>query len=279
MPANAKCPTCGHVCRLPDDSPEPEVLCPSCRSFFPRTAQPTPSLLGRTPRAETAAAPAAPPNRTLLAQPEQAIRYSCPRCQKSLESPASFAGQKLNCPACGQRLQIPQPATPPAPPLNKTILATEEPVATATAPAPSPHPPPPPPSRPTDTLEVVESAPRGAPAPPKRRENCLECGVDITNRTRVQTCSDCGSAFCSSACYREHRYYAHSRRRRKKRRPERIECPYCDSTARPYSAWVISPTGWVIFAVLLLVFFPLCWIGLLMTEPEYRCSDCGARLT
>jgi hypothetical protein len=100
----------------------------------------------------------------------------------------------------------------------------------------------------------------------------------LSGRARVQTCADCGSTFCSAACYREHRYYAHSRRRKKKRRPQRAECPFCDSTARPYSTWVISQAGWILFAVLLLFFFPLCWIGLLMTEPEYRCSDCGARL-
>ncbi len=79
-------------------------------------------------------------------------------------------------------------------------------------------------------------------------------------------------------CYREHRYYAHSRRERKKRRPEKAECPYCDSTARPRCTMVISQAGWVLFIVLLFLFFPLCWIGLLMTEPEYRCRDCGARL-
>src|SRR4051812_23054118 len=43
-----------------------------------------------------------PPNRTVLAQIEAMIRYTCPRCKKSLESPASFAGQKLNCPDCNQ---------------------------------------------------------------------------------------------------------------------------------------------------------------------------------
>lgn len=274
MPLNVKCPTCGHVCRLAEDAQEPEVLCPACRSLFARTAQPAPSLLERPRRVEATPAAAAPQNRTVLAEPEAMIRYTCPRCKRSLESPASFAGQKLNCPGCDQRLQIPLPSTPPAAAVNKTMLATEERPVTATAPPPAP-----PPARPLDALEVVEEPPsRRASAAPARRESCLECGANITGRSRVQTCSDCGSLFCSAACYREHRYYAHSRRRTKKRRPERVECPYCDSTARPRSAWVISQTGWIIFAVLLIFFFPLCWVGLLMTEPEYRCSDCGARL-
>ena len=283
MPVNVKCPTCGNVCRLADDAQEPEVLCPSCRSFFPRASQAAPSLLGRTPRVESSPPPApTPQNRTLLAQPEAMIRYTCPRCKKSLESPASFAGQKLNCPSCSQRLQIPQPSTPLPAPVNKTILATEEPAAAVpSAPIPPPQPTSPPAVRPIDTLAVVEDEPsRRVTEPAPRRESCLECGENITGRTRVQTCSDCGSSFCSAACYREHRYYSHSRRRKKKRRPQRVECPYCDSTERPRSAWVISQSGWIVFIiVLLLFFFPLCWLGLLMTEPEYRCSDCGAKLS
>src|SRR4029078_10714068 len=69
-----------------------------------------------------------PPNRTVIAQPEVVIRYTCPRCKKALESRARFAGQKLNCPDCNQRLQIPKPAAPPPPPpINRTVLALEEP--------------------------------------------------------------------------------------------------------------------------------------------------------
>jgi DNA-directed RNA polymerase subunit RPC12/RpoP len=282
MPVNVKCPTCGHVCRLADDSQEQEILCPSCRSYFPRTSQSASSLLGRTPHAESAPPPATTPqNRTLLAQPEAMIRYTCPRCKKSLESPVSFAGQKLNCPGCNQRLQIPQPSTPAPPPVNKTILATEESAVTAPLPVPTPPPQPtsPPAVRPLDTLAVVDESPsKREPERPSRRESCLECGANITGRSRVQTCSDCGSSFCSAACYREHRYYSHSRRRKKKRRPEKAECPYCDSTARPYSTWVISQNGWIVFIILLIFFFPLCWIGLLMTDPVYRCSDCGRQL-
>jgi DNA-directed RNA polymerase subunit RPC12/RpoP len=281
MPLNAKCPTCGHVCRLPDGDSQSEVLCPACRSLFSRAAQPAqppPSLLDRAPRAG-AAPPGAAPNRTLLAEPEAIVRYTCPRCKQSLESPASSAGQKLNCPGCGQRLQVPQPSTPPPAPINKTILATEETASPVTAAAPMASPPPAPVPQVLVALDVVDERPsRRSSERSARRENCLECGTDVTNRSKVQTCSDCGSTFCSSGCYREHRNHAHSRRKKKKRRPERVECPHCDSTARPRTAWVISQSGWVLFVVLLLFFFPLCWIGLLMTEPEYRCTDCGARL-
>jgi DNA-directed RNA polymerase subunit RPC12/RpoP len=44
------------------------------------------------------------------------FQYQCPRCKTRMESPFDQGGSKRNCPACGQRLQIPSPP-------NKTILA------------------------------------------------------------------------------------------------------------------------------------------------------------
>jgi DNA-directed RNA polymerase subunit RPC12/RpoP len=199
------------------------------------------------------------------------IRYSCPRCKKSLESPASFAGQKLNCPDCNQRLQIPQPSTPPpVPAVNKTILATEEPAATPTS-RPPRLPPPVVPPVPVPSVELVEET-----APATRQESCLECGTDITRRARVQTCPDCGSLFCSAGCYRDHHKHAHGRKQKKRSRP--IECDRCGSTEPPYARTQISQAGWITFALLLIFFFPLFWVGLLITETEWRCRDCGARL-
>jgi DNA-directed RNA polymerase subunit RPC12/RpoP len=240
-------------------------------------------MLARSTPAEPAQpAPATPPNRTVLAQSEAMIRYTCPRCKKSLESPASFAGQKLNCPDCNQRLQIPQSSAPPAtPPVNKTIVATET-IPPASAPPPSyPQPAPPaaiPVARPPVQVELVErSQPldRLEEMPPAQRENCLECGVDLARRSRVQTCPDCGSLFCSAACYREHTYHAHVH---KAKVAKFVECRYCGSGARPYTTSAISQAGWITFAFLLILFFPLFWIGLLMTETQVNCADCGARL-
>jgi DNA-directed RNA polymerase subunit RPC12/RpoP len=269
MVANITCPVCGQQCQQQSTTGS-EMRCPSCFSIIP--AQPTGSspLLARSTDT-TAGPPRAPVNRTILAQPEAMIRYTCPRCKSSLESPASFAGQKLNCPNCGQRMQIPQPSVPPsAPPINKTILAKEESVSTPSA-RTSQHSPPAVPPDPELTAELVEEA-----LPARRHESCLECGIDITRRARVQTCPDCGSLFCSASCYRTHHNHAHARKKKKRSRP--VECPYCDSTERPYARSQISQAGWIIFAVLLLVFFPLCWIGLLMTETEWRCRECNALL-
>jgi len=215
------------------------------------------------------------------------IRYTCPRCKKPLESPVSFAGQKLNCPDCGQRLQIPQPSTPPPPPINKTILATEEPASPPASQASGPRPQPA--ATPAQTaapsvrvevvevVEVIEDHPSGADrATPSGRESCLECGVGLARRARVQTCPDCGAVFCSAGCYREHRYYAHTPKR--KRRSRDAECDRCGSTARPHTTTAISEGGWITFVILLVAFFPLCWIGLLIQETRVTCADCGARL-
>ena len=198
------------------------------------------------------------------------IRYTCAKCKKALESPASFAGTKLNCPSCNQRLQIPLTQPPPSQtPVNKTILALPE---GATLPDASQGRV----SRPPVEVEPVEEPPVVAAAAPALRESCLECGVDVGKRSKVQTCPDCGSMFCSAQCYREHRYHAHDKRKKKRRRD--VECDFCGSNARPRVRSEVSEGGWVTFALLLIFFFPLCWLGLLMTETRVTCIDCGERL-
>lgn len=271
MTATVMCPTCGNEVRAREPSPGQAARCPMCYNQLPEKPATAPAP---APAAAPSAAPI-PPNRTVLAEPEAMVRYTCVRCKRTLESPVSFAGRKLNCPSCNQRLQIPQPSSPGAPPVNKTVLAPEETPAaglayvpmTATPVTPSTAPPPLPQSHEVPTIPVAP--------PTTRRESCLECGVDLTQRQRVQTCSDCGALLCSASCEREHRYHAHPRRRR---RLAREQCDRCGSTARPYESTVISQAGWITFAILLVFFFPLFWVGLLMTETRVRCADCGAYL-
>jgi hypothetical protein len=43
------------------------------------------------------------------------IRFSCPACRITLDAPDFAAGNKMPCPKCGQRLQLPD--------VNKTVLA------------------------------------------------------------------------------------------------------------------------------------------------------------
>lgn len=77
------------------------------------------------------------------------ISYSCPKCKTFLTAIDGDAGSKVQCPKCGQRLQIPRPPAP----VNKTVLGTLEP-----NPAPvARHAPPPPPLPQADFVaELVE---------------------------------------------------------------------------------------------------------------------------
>jgi DNA-directed RNA polymerase subunit M/transcription elongation factor TFIIS len=67
-------------------------------------------------------------------------------------------------------------------------------------------------------------------------------------------------------------------RRSGRRRKRRFRCHRCHSTDPPIEKTEISQTGWILFIVLLLVFWPLCFIGLLQKETYLACGDCGARV-
>ena len=54
-------------------------------------------------------------------------------------------------------------------------------------------------------------------------------------------------------------------------------CPYCRSPYPPLTGMRVSTGGWVTFGILLVFFFPLCWIGLLSKTPYRYCGQCGAR--
>jgi predicted RNA-binding Zn-ribbon protein involved in translation (DUF1610 family) len=55
-------------------------------------------------------------------------------------------------------------------------------------------------------------------------------------------------------------------------------CPNCMSQFLPRVERRISTTGWIVFAVLLVLFFPLFWVGLLIKEDVQICPSCNVRL-
>lgn len=57
-----------------------------------------------------------------------------------------------------------------------------------------------------------------------------------------------------------------------------FRCPHCSSQMVPRMERRISTAGWVTFAVLLVVFFPLFWIGLLIKEDVPVCLACNSKL-
>jgi DNA-directed RNA polymerase subunit RPC12/RpoP len=213
---NVTCPTCGHKCRVPESDLGKQVKCPACSRLFQCGSAGPPSLATHAvPAAKPLAVQVVPQARAAEGQPGLSIRYRCPRCTKPLESPVHLAGAKVNCPDCGQRLQIPRASDPQPPaPVNKTLLAVEESSATASplGPVSVPRAAPPAPVQ-EESIPTVLAVPEAQPPAPAQREYCLECGVDVTGRPRIQTCPDCGSLFCSARCYRDHRYHAHPARR------------------------------------------------------------------
>ncbi len=52
-------------------------------------------------------------------------------------------------------------------------------------------------------------------------------------------------------------------------------CPHCMSQFLPRVEKRISTAGWVTFAVLLVFFFPLFWIGFLIKEETRICPSCN----
>lgn len=57
-----------------------------------------------------------------------------------------------------------------------------------------------------------------------------------------------------------------------------FRCPHCMSTYLPRVERKVSTAGWITFAVLLVFFFPLFWIGLLIKEDVMTCQTCNTRL-
>ncbi|MFO0868715.1 MAG: LITAF-like zinc ribbon domain-containing protein [Pirellulales bacterium] len=60
--------------------------------------------------------------------------------------------------------------------------------------------------------------------------------------------------------------------------PGVFQCPYCRTTELPQVTTQISVAGWVVFGLMLFFCFPLCFIGLLMTEEKRRCRMCHVQL-
>lgn len=55
-------------------------------------------------------------------------------------------------------------------------------------------------------------------------------------------------------------------------------CTHCMSRYPPRMEKRISTAGWITFAVLLVFFFPLFWIGLLIKEDVVVCQSCNTKM-
>ncbi len=55
-------------------------------------------------------------------------------------------------------------------------------------------------------------------------------------------------------------------------------CPRCATQLLPHVKKKISTAGWTVFAILLIAFFPLFWIGFMLKEEITVCPVCGIEL-
>lgn len=77
---------------------------------------------------------------------------------------------------------------------------------------------------------------------------------------------------------RRHEYQDEDQEPRSHKRRRGFRCMHCGSSDLPVTVKKISTGGWIVFVVILLVFFPLCWIGLLITDNYKVCYECRIRL-
>ena len=59
---------------------------------------------------------------------------------------------------------------------------------------------------------------------------------------------------------------------------QNYHCPRCGSNLAPRIERKISNAGWIVFAVLLITFFPLFWIGFFIKEDARVCPVCNLRV-
>jgi lipopolysaccharide-induced tumor necrosis factor-alpha factor len=60
-----------------------------------------------------------------------------------------------------------------------------------------------------------------------------------------------------------------------------FKCPFCGYQGTPIIERKLSTNGWILFVVLLVVFFPLCWLPFVIDgckENVRKCPSCGSRL-
>lgn len=55
-------------------------------------------------------------------------------------------------------------------------------------------------------------------------------------------------------------------------------CPRCAAQVYPRFEKRISNAGWIVFAVLLIIFFPLFWVGFLIKEDVKICPVCNSKV-
>ncbi len=219
------------------------------------------------------------------------ITVHCPVCGHALRAPDDAVGKAAPCPVCKTRVIVPGAQPPPAPAEPPIQIQAKPPsvipkaeyvdqpvmrIPPAPAPAPIPIPPP-------------------AVLPAGKKAFCPACGQGLTITPDLEgeevTCPFCATTF--QALGESRRGSKPGKKPRDadveqsgsgnqsvviinkgpSRRPG-YSCPFCHTREMPFTSTRITTVGWLVFFLLLFFCFPLCFIGLLMTESRRRCPEC-----
>ena len=63
--------------------------------------------------------------------------------------------------------------------------------------------------------------------------------------------------------------------------PFNVQCPQCSSFVQTTTSFQVGGLTWIIFVVLLILFWPLCWLPFVMKSCKdvvHTCPGCGARI-
>jgi DNA-directed RNA polymerase subunit RPC12/RpoP len=115
---NFACPTCKMALSAPHEKAGAKTACPYCGQRLQVPTRKNQTVLGEElPAQEERASLPLPESWWSQAPTGAIIAVNCPACLKDFQVPVSEAGQKLACPTCGQRVQVPGQQ-----PTNKTVL-------------------------------------------------------------------------------------------------------------------------------------------------------------
>lgn len=63
--------------------------------------------------------------------------------------------------------------------------------------------------------------------------------------------------------------------------PYNVQCPHCSSFVLTTTSYSPGALTWILFVILLIIFWPICWIPFLIKECKdvvHTCPACNSRI-
>jgi hypothetical protein len=209
------------------------------------------------------------------------IAISCPACANTGKVPTDFAGKTVRCPKCRGKIQVPMPDG------ASTVPAQSSKPGIGNAPAKSAVE-----TRCPFCNELIQAA-------AKKCKHCGEWLDAAQGGEKPQSKAPSGPVDLSSyvtpgstlpvpvlqpqqpdsAFNFDSPNQPVASGQELAAESSGFHCPFCKTTSRPIVKSQVSTAGWIMFILLLvLLCWPLCWIGLFIKEDYRVCSACGIKL-